>query len=199
MGFFAVEYNDVEGQGVYARGGLKFRADEASLRRYFAEILPHVSLNDLIGEATFWLLLPSTAAVWLFPVFLYFWGIASAVLATAAVYVFATVSHFLIYSKPVNYLVLLFSQRVPRLIVYAGWATIFLLKGLAAKALVVGAAFLFFAFGLESRMFATLLTPVYATLFSLAPSDLVLRNVGWYHGLKRGLDPTAWRMSEGRQ
>ncbi|MFI5339710.1 MAG: hypothetical protein ACHQ7N_07720 [Candidatus Methylomirabilales bacterium] len=195
MGLFAIDYKNVDGQGVYARGGLKFRADEESLRRYFAEILPHVSLNDLIGEATVWLLLPSTTAFWLFPVLLYYLDISFAVCATAAVYLVATVSHFLIYSKPVNHLVLLFSQRVPRLIAYAGWATILLLKGLTMKAIVLGASYLFFGFGVEARMIATLLAPVYAKLFSLPPSDQVLRNVGWYYAEKHGIDPTTWRMS----
>ena len=196
MGLFAVDFNNVEGQGVIAQGGLRFRADEASLRRYFAEILPHVSLNDLIGEATFWLLLPSAIAFWLFPVLLYYLDISFAVYATAAIYLVATVSHFLVYSKPVNYLVLLFSQRVPRLIAYAGWATILVLKGLTTKAIVLGAAYLVFGFGVEARMIGTLLSPVYAKLFSLPPSDQVLRNVGWYYAEKRGIDPTAWSMSE---
>jgi len=183
---------------VFARGGLRFRADEASLRRYFAEILPYVSLNDLIGEATSWLLLPSAIAFWLFPVLLYYLDIALAVYATAAIYVVTTVSHFLIYSKPVNYLVLLFSQKVPRLLFYAGWATILLLEGLRSKAIVLGASYLFFGFGVEARMIATLLTPVYAKLFSLPPSDQVLRNVGWYYGVKHRIDPTSWSMSERR-
>jgi hypothetical protein len=198
MGLFTVEYRNIEGQGVVAQGGLRFRADEASLRRYFAEILPHVSLNDLIGEATSWLLLPSAIAFWLFPVLLYSLDISLAVYATAAIYFIATLSHFLIYSKPVNYLVLLFSQRAPRLLVYAGWATILVLKGLRTKTIVLGVSYLFFGFGVEARMIATLLTPVYAKLFSLPPSDQVLRNVGWYYGAKHRIDPASWSMSERR-
>jgi hypothetical protein len=196
MGLFAVDYKSVEGQGVYAYGGLRFRADEASLRRYFAEILPHVSLNDLIGEATFWLLLPSTIAAWVLPVLLYYLDISAAIYMTAGIYLVATASDFLVYSKPVNYLVLLFSQKVPRLLAYAGWVTLLLFKGLTTKAVILGAFYLFLGFGLEGRIFASLLTPLYAMLFSLPPSDQVLRNVGWYYAEKRGVDPKAWRMSD---
>jgi len=82
MGLFFVDYQNVPGQCVYAKGGLKFRADEEALRRYFAPILPYVSLNDLIGEAVFWVLLPSSLAIWTFPFLLYYRGGVLAVVAT---------------------------------------------------------------------------------------------------------------------
>ena len=198
MGFFTVEFKNVAGQGVFAQGGLRFRADEESLRRYFAPILPHISLNDLIGEATSWLLLPSAISFWLFPVLLDALDISVAVVATAAIYLVATLSHFLAYSRPVNYLVLLFSQKIPRLLFYAGWAALLILRGFTMKAAVLGGAYLLFGFGVEARMVATLLAPLYAQLFSLPPSDLVLRNVGWYHAARHGVDPTTWRMSRGQ-
>ena len=80
MGLFSVNYQNVPGQCVYAKGGLKFRADEDKLRHYFSPILPRISLNDIIGEAVFWSMLPSALAIWIFPILLYFKGILFALI-----------------------------------------------------------------------------------------------------------------------
>jgi len=103
MGLFAVDYRNVPGQCVYAQGGLKFRADEEALRRYFSQILPYVSLNDLIGEAVYWVLFPSSLAVWTFPFLLYFQGLAFTLVTVAVLFLVAGIAHQYMYSKSLNY------------------------------------------------------------------------------------------------
>ena len=105
MGLFSLNYQNVPGQCVYARGGLKFRADEDKLRRYFSPILAHISLNDLIGEAVFWTMLPSALAIWIFPILLYFKGILFALITTLILYLVTEIGHLIFYSKPLNYIV----------------------------------------------------------------------------------------------
>lgn len=194
MGFFWVEYQNVPGQCVYAKGGLKFRADEDALLRYFAPILPYVSLNDLIGEAVFWILLPSILAIWTFPIFLYSQGILFAIIATAVLYLIAEILTLIFYIKPLNYLVFIFANPLLKVAAYIVWAIILILSGSILEAIILGIYFLFFAFGLDVLMFGFLLIPLFVKLFSLAPSDQVLRNINWYYGRKFGLDPTEWKM-----
>ena len=71
MGLFSVYYDNIPGRCIIAQGGLEFHCDEASLYEYFDSILSYVSLSDLIGEAVFWFLMPSSLAIWAFPVLLY--------------------------------------------------------------------------------------------------------------------------------
>jgi len=113
MGLFSVDYNNVPGKCIYAKGGLKFRADEESLSRYFAPILPHVSLNDLIGEAVFWILLQSTIAIWIFPFLLYTHGILYVIVVSIILYLIVAIVSLLVYIRPMNYIV--FFYRTPSL------------------------------------------------------------------------------------
>src|SRR5215207_4367404 len=105
MGLFAVDFQDVPGQCLYAQGGLKFRADEEPLRRYFSQVLPYVSLNDLIGEAVFWVLFPSSLAIWTFPFLLYLYGVGFSLMAGVVLFLLAGIVHQYVYLKSLNYLV----------------------------------------------------------------------------------------------
>lgn len=118
MGLFSVDYQNVPGQCVYAQGGLKFSADEEALRRYFSPILPYVSLNDLIGEAVFWVLLPSSLAIWTFPFLLYYQGGVLAVVATLLLSTFVGIVHQYVNLRSINYWVFIFGNRLLWLVVW---------------------------------------------------------------------------------
>lgn len=194
MGLFAVDYQNVPGQCVYAQGGLKFRADEEALRRYFSTILPHVSLNDLIGEAVFWVLLPSSLAIWTFPFLLYYQGSVFALVVVIVLFLLVGIAHQYIYLKPLNYLLFIFGNRLLQLAGYVVLAVIFIVAGSIANALIIGAWFILFALGLGDLLLGLLPILFRGKLFSLPQSDQVLRTVGIYYGAKFGEDPLSWRM-----
>lgn len=195
MGLLWVNYQNVPGQCVYAKGGLKFRADEEALCRYFAPILPHVSLNDLIGEAVFWVLLPSTLVIWIFP-FLLFYSqeMLFAIIVAVALYLLLEIGHMSFYLKPLNYLVFILANPLPQLILYIVWAVILIRSGSVDKFIVLGVWFLFFKLGFDKLIFSPLLISLNEAHFSLPPSDTVLRNIGWYYARKFGIDPSKWKM-----
>lgn len=195
MELFWVNYQNVPGQCVYAKGGLKFRGDEKALCRYFAPILPYVSLNNLIGEAVFWSLLPSTLAIWTFPfLILYSQGILFAIVVAVALCLLLEVGHMTFYFKPLNYLVFILANPLPQLVVYIVWAVILIRSASVGKFIVLGVWFLFFKFGFDKLIFSPLLISLNEAHFSLPPSDTVLRNIGWYYARKFGIDPSKWKM-----
>lgn len=194
MGLFSLDYQNMPGQCVYAKGGLKFRADEDALRHYFAPILPYVSLNDLIGESVFWSMLPSTVAIWTFPFLLHSQGILFAIIATLVLYLVAEIGHMAFYIKPLNYVVFILGNQFLSLVVYIIWAVILILSGSIVGAIILGVWFLFFALGLSQIIFLFPIIPFLTKLFSLPPSDQVLKNVGWHYARKFGIDPTKWKM-----
>lgn len=193
MGLFSLNYQNVPGQCVYARGGLKFRADENTLRRYFSPILPHVSLNDLIGEAVFWSMLPSTLAIWTFPFLLYFKGILFALITTAILYLIVEIGHLSFYLKPLNYIIFILGNNFLAFIVYLIWTAILIFSGSIERVIILGIWFVFFALGFSQLILLPLL-PILTKFFALPPSDQILRNIGWYYGRKSGFDPTKWKM-----
>jgi len=190
MGLFAIDYQDVPGRGVIAQGGLKFRAREESLCRYFATILPFVSLNDLIGEAVFWSLMPSTAAIWTFPLFLYLKGFPSALVWMLAVHLLAQVTHLLVYIKPLNYLVFVLGNRALQIVAYLIVGIVYGLTGHITWAIALVAVFLLYALGLPEIVIGILTFPV----SRLPTSDQLLRLIGWHYGRKHGQDTNEWRM-----
>ena len=193
MGLFSLNYHNVPGQCVYAKGGLKFRADEEKLYRYFSPILPHISLNDLIGEAVFWSMLPSTLAIWTFPILLYFKGISFALIATLILYLVAEIGHLAFYSKFLNYIIFVLGNNLLALVVYLIWAATLIFSGSMGEVIVLAIWFLFFALGLSQLILLPLL-PILTKFFALPPSDQILKNIGWYYAEKFGLDPVKWTM-----
>jgi len=193
MGLFSLNYRNVPGQCVYAEGGLKFRADEYKLRHYFSPILSYISLNDLIGEAVFWSLLPSTLAIWIFPVFLYFKGILFALISTLILYLIAEIGHQIFYSKLLNYIVFILGNKVLAFIIYLILAIILIHSGFIKQVIALAGWFLFSASGsIELMSFPIALISV--KFFGLPESDQVLRNIGWHYGRKLGLNPLRWGM-----
>jgi hypothetical protein len=196
MPLFAVEYQDVAGRGVIAQGGLKFRASEQSLRHYFAPILPFVSLNDLIGETVFWILMPSTIAIWAFPPLLYLTEFPWALVWMFGLYILLQVVHLLLYIKLLNYVVFILGNKVLQFIAYVVLVVASALTGHIAWAIALAAVFLFYAVGV-SEIFASILTFPMNRFVGLPTSDQLLRLIGWYYGRKYTQDdPTTWKMFE---
>ena len=195
MGLFSVDYQDVPGRGVIAQGGLKFRASEESLCHYFAPVLPYVSLNDLIGEAVFWILMPSTVAIWTFPFFLYSEGLPSALVWTLAVHLVAKVVHLLVYIKPLNYLVFVLGNGILQGIAYLVAAVVCALTGHLPWAVALVGVFLAYAVGVADICVGILTFPV-NRFVGLPTSDQLLRLIAWYYGRKHGQDQSNWKMYE---
>jgi len=196
MGLFSVEYRNVPGQCIYARGGLKFRADEDALYQYFEPILHNVTLNDLIGEAVFWSMLPSTIALWTFPFLLLCKGAIFALITTIIIYLILEIGHLSIYIKPLNYIIFILGNNVLAFIVYIIWAVIFIITGAKGQIIILGAWFLFFAVGLNKLIILFPFIPILTKIFSLPPSDQILRNIGWNYARKYGIDPSKWKMRD---
>ncbi len=192
MGVFSVSYQD-EGDAVIAQGGLKFRAGEAALKRYFGSILGFVALSDLIGEAVFWSLLPSTVSIWLFPLTLMSFSSLVAVAAGVGAFLAFQIFHMKFYVKPLNYLVFIFGNRPLQFLAYLVFAASFIYSGQITKSIVLGSWFCMFALGVSELLLVPII-PVISALFALPPSDQVLRKVGWYYGRKLGLNPAEWKM-----
>ncbi len=194
MGLSAVEYRDVSGRGVVAQGGLKFRASEQSLSRYFAPILPFVTLNDLIGEAAFWILMPSTIAVWTLPLLLYLTGLPWALTWTIGLYLLAHIIHQLVYFKSLNYIVFMLGNRILQFVVYLFLAIVFANTNHLDWTITLAAMFLCIALGLDV-IFVSPLTLVLNRFVGLPTSDQLLRLIGWHYARKYTEDdPTKWKM-----
>ena len=194
MALFAVEYQEVPGRGVIAQGGLEFRASEHSLLHYFAPILPFVSLNDLIGEAVFWILMPSTIAVWAFPPLLYIKGLPQALVWMFGFNILAAAIHLLVYIKPLNYVVFILGNKILQFVVYVVLVVASARTGHNHWAIALSGVFLFYAIGVAELILGVIILPV-NRFVGLPTSDQLLRLIGWYYGRKytQG-DPTKWKM-----
>ena len=178
MGLFSVDYDNVPGRCIIAQGGLKFHCDETALREYFVTILPYISLNDLIGEAVFWFLLPSTLAIWVFPFLLYTCGALNGMVVTAVLYLIAYLVHMFVYLKPINYLVFIFGNRLLALLAYIILVVISVVSGSIDKAVMLGIYFLFFYLALDEILFLPLIR-VFVMPFSQSHvSDQLLEVIG---------------------
>ena len=194
MGLFSVEYQDVPGQGVIAQGGLKFRAPEASLSRYFAPVLPYVSLNDLIGEAISWILMPATVAIWIFPLLLYLYDIPMALFIMLGVQVAAEILHQLVYIKPLNYITFYLGNKILQVVAYVVLALVFGFSGHGSWIIPLAGVFVYYAIGLGNVVMSIL--DLFLAMFVGVPkSDQLLRLIGWHYGRKyTNDDPTKWTM-----
>jgi len=201
MGLFSLDYKNVPGQHIYSRGGLKFRADEESLRHYFAPILSYATLNDLIGEAVFWCLLPSTLAIWAFPLVLY---PPDSIFLVLVLYVLGRILHMAIYLKPLNYLVFIFCNPLLQFLFYAILVVVFILNRSVISwerlpaILFLAAVFLFFRLGGDELLFGLIMLgflshvwfrPFTKRFLYLPPSDQILWNVGRFYRKKFGVNP----------
>lgn len=193
MGLFSVDFQDVPNRGVIAQGGLKFRATVEYLNSYFDPVLQYVSLNDLIGEAVFWFLMPSTIAIWAFPFFLYFNGLPSALVWTLGVHLVAEATHLLVYIKPLNYLVFVLGNKILQGVVYLTVAVVCAVTGHISWTAALIGVYLAYALGLADLCVGILAFPV-NRFVGLPTSDQLLRLIGWHYGRKHGQDPLNWKM-----
>ena len=205
MGLFSISYQNEQGKCVYAKGGLKFRSDENTLRSYFAPILPHISLNDIIGESVFWSMLPSTSAVWIFPLLLYFKGGLFALIASLILQLILEVGHLLFYSKKINYIIFILGNGFLAFVFYLILVIMLIISGQTTEAMFLGIWFLFFTMGGNEFLVVSL---AYLLLFLpsriyfkktrefliLPKSDQILKNVSWYYARKFRIDQTKWKM-----
>ncbi len=173
---FSTSYRDLPGKAVTAAGGLRFKADEAELRRRYAAALLHAPLETLVGEAATWVLWPSTAAIWVFPVLMWRLRVDLAVLAAIGVFLLVQVATMIFYSRPLNYISLALSNRALQAVFYAGWA---LAEPRQLAALAAWLALM--AFGVVQVIFVVPFMPLLQRIFSLAPADQALRNVARRH------------------
>ncbi|MBI3696148.1 MAG: hypothetical protein HY238_15085 [Acidobacteria bacterium] len=179
---FAVEYRNVPGKGVFASGGLKFQASEDEMRREHQALLRRVSLNTLLGEAALWVLWPSTAAIWAFPLLVWRLPIDMAVLAAIGLFLAIQIAHMLFYAQRLNYVGLLMGNRALQAVVYAACIAAFWLHGDWQRALAAGVWLVVMATGVVQVIFTVPFMPILKRLFALRPADQALQNVARYHG-----------------
>jgi hypothetical protein len=179
MGLFKLPYKNVPDFGISARG-IKFSKDEEYLRNYFAPILDFISLNDLIGEAVFWLLFPGTICFYLFLVCLIFLGPLASILIALGAYVALDFLHHLIYFKPLNYIVFALGNPIPKIIMILITSIIFYKTGNTIYILYAGLWYFLGDF-LEQIAIIPFRMIYLKFIFSLPTNDQVLRNVGLYY------------------
>jgi hypothetical protein len=175
--FFAVSYRNVPGKGVFAIGGLKFHSDEAELRRKYARALESARLDALLGEAALWVLWPSTAAIWAFPLLVWRLRIDWAILADIGVFWAVQIVTMLFYSRPLNYGVFVLGNRGLQALAYAGFALWFWRAETAMKVVFLAAWLILMAFGVVQVIFVVPFVPLLRRLFERTPADQALRHI----------------------
>ena len=188
---FAVEFRNVPGKGLFASGGLKFKTDEATLRRQCAPLLDRVSIHTLLGEASLWVLWPSTAAIWVFPFLVWRLSIDWAILASIGVFLAVLVLNMLFYSRRLNYGVLVLGNRALQGVAYAGFAVAFWRTGMPVKIVALAAWLLLMALGVVQVIFVIPFVPLLKRVFARSPADQALRNVARHHARRAGIRPPA--------
>lgn len=185
---FAVEFRNLPGKGVQASGGLQFQSDESTLRRRYAKVLEAVPLNTLVGEATLWVLAPSTVSIWAFPLLLWRLSIDLAVLGAMGLFLAAQVAQMLVYARWLNYIVLVCGNRAVQILVYTGCVAAFWIHRDARKALALAVWLILMATGVVQVVMVVPFMPVLKRLFALRPADQALRNVARFHARRMGLE-----------
>ncbi len=184
---FAVTYRNVPGKGVFAQGGLKFQTEESAMRRQYAAVLRTAPLEVLLGEASLWVLWPSTAAIWAFPLLLWRFSTDVAVLAAIGLFLAVQIAHMLFYRQWLNYAGFVLGNRALQGLVYAGSAAGFWFSGQWMKALALAAWLLLMATGVVQVVFTVPFLPLLTRLFSARPADQALWNVACTHARRTGI------------
>ena len=173
---FAVEYRTIPGKGLFAAGGLRFKTEESDLRRDYPG-LDGVPFARLLGEAALWVLWPSTAAIWAFPVFLWRLRIDYALLADIGLFLAVQLVTMLFYSPSLNYTLFVLGNRPLQTGVYLVWGILFWRAGAPTRIVPLAVWFLLMAFGVAQVIFVTPFLPLLRVLFSRAPADQALRHI----------------------
>lgn len=175
---FAVEYKTVPGKGLFVAGGLRFMTEEAEFRREHRAVVSRVPFQRLLGEASLWVLWPSTAAIWAFPALLWRLRVDYALLADIGVFLAVQVATMLFYARGLNYALLVLGNRPLQAVAYLAWAVVFWrIDGPGARVLALAVWFLLMAFGIAQVIFVTPFLPLLRVLFSRTPADQALRHV----------------------
>jgi hypothetical protein len=178
---FDVEFRNAPGKGVFASGGLKFQSDEQELRRRYARVLNMVPLETLLGEAALWVLWPSTAAIWAFPLLLWPLPVDVAVLYAIGLFLTVQVAHMRFYSRRLNYAGFVLGNRALQGLGYIAGAAAFWRTGEGTKALALGAWLVLMASGVLQVIFVVPFVPILKRILELRPADQALENVVQYH------------------
>lgn len=205
MGLFELNILDYPNRCIYA-GGLKFRADKETLERCFNPILTHISLNDLVGEAVFWMFLPWTTAIYIFPFLLFSKGLSIALLATVIIYLSLEILHWFVYVKSINYLLFFLASPIPQIILYVAFGVLFYMSGSYFEIITLGIVLLFFRFGGGVILSSIIFLPLHiiagryyrktGKYLFLPSSDQVLRTIGFYYARKYKIDPQTLKVPE---
>ena len=184
---FAVEFRNYPGKGLYLKGGLKFKTDEDEMRRRYRPVLRLAPLEVLLGEAALWVLWPSTAAIWAFPLLLWLFRIDVAVLADIGVFLAVQVANLLFYSRPLNYAGFILGNRALQALAYAGCAVGLWFWGGPLKVLALAMWLLLMATGVVQVVFTVPFLPLLTRLFSQLPADQALWNIACSHAREAGI------------
>lgn len=205
MGLFELDIQSGPNESTYA-GGVKFRASRLALESYFSPVLTYVSLNDLVGEAVFWMLLPWTFAIYLFPFLLFTKGLVFALFVTLISYLLLGLLHWFVYIRPINYLLFFFANPIPQIVLYIIFGVLFYLSGSYFEIISLVIALLFFRLGGGEILCFIFFQPLYiiagiyyrrtGNYLLLPTSDQVLRTVGFYYAKKHKIDPRTFKMLE---
>jgi hypothetical protein len=179
---FAVTYRQVAGKGIFAAGGLRFKTEEADLRREFPDVVKRIGVGRLLGEAALWVLWPSTVAIWAFPALLWRLRVDYAILADIGVFLGIQLVTMLFYSSRLNYSLLVFGNRPLQASVYLIWAVVYWRGESTVKILPLTIWFLLMAFGVAQVIFVTPFLPLLRVLFSRTPADQALRHIARGYG-----------------
>lgn len=178
---FAVPFRSVPDKGLFAAGGLLFEGQEADIRREHAAALRKASLETLLGEATLWVLWPSTVAIWVFPFLLWKLPVDRAVLADVGVFLGVQIAHMLFYARWLNYALFALGNRAVQVMAYAAAGGWFWIAGQRGKIVALAAWLAFMALGVLQVIFVTPFLPLLKAVLSRRPANQALRNVARYH------------------
>ena len=178
---FTVEFRNVPGKGIFASRGLKFQSDESAMRKQYGPVLQSVPLDTLLGEATLWVLWPSTAAIWALPLLLGWLAVDVAVLSAIGLFLAVQVAHMLFYARWLNYVLFVLGNRALQALAYAVFAVAFWRAGAPMKAVALTAWLALMATGVVQVVFVVPFVPLLKQILSRSPADQALWNVARRH------------------
>lgn len=189
MADFWQEFTEIEHEhALQTQGGMKIGFSRQELEDYFNVLLEKRSLEQMIGETAYWVLIPSTIAVYSFPVLLLISNsLLWAVLGSFGFMMSFSVLNQSIYNYVFNrYIVRPVSHAVPKVMLMTASGVYFYWSGLG----VITALFPLFWYFVIDRipilylLCELLLIKTKSWLYKLPDPDGVLRQVGWYWARK---------------
>lgn len=177
---------------VYSERGLKFTASIEYLSDYFSELLTYRSLNQLIGETVHWIWLPNYIAYFALPFLLSSYSYLTVAIIMLVILGIGSVFISLFYFRWLNILSLLVAPLFIWLSYAFVWGFLFIINGSILNAIIVGVSFILLLVGVYDLIVGLFNLPIQLWIMRMPQSDCILRNIGWYHGRKLGLDIDKW-------